>query len=256
MAWVDLSGAFGYGTKLTSTQMQNLRDNLTALANGDGGSPKIKTAAIDANQVTYPKLKITVQEQSQLINAGANHQFTLTGGGYCFLPHHKSSVGNPAEIKLYTGTLSTSYAGPFVNIKNTHSVVNATFYCRHTYITSSGEIFWLFLLVDKATDEIIGMSACPDHPSFGHKIEPDELPHPFLNYDEGKHQIMLANPDFELVEKVRKDSPDCLLDGFINLCELKDGGRWPDKEVSLDHKRKKKIPKLNYVKMMELKWNG
>lgn len=34
MAWVNLSGAFGYGTILTSTQMQNLRDNLPAIAGG------------------------------------------------------------------------------------------------------------------------------------------------------------------------------------------------------------------------------
>ena len=28
--WTDLSGVFGYGTKLTSAQQQQLRDNITA----------------------------------------------------------------------------------------------------------------------------------------------------------------------------------------------------------------------------------
>jgi hypothetical protein len=39
MAWVDLSGAFGFGTKLTSTQQQNLRDNIAAAFNKDSGAP-------------------------------------------------------------------------------------------------------------------------------------------------------------------------------------------------------------------------
>ena len=39
MAWVNLSGAFGYGTILTSTQMQNLRDNIAAAFAKDGGAP-------------------------------------------------------------------------------------------------------------------------------------------------------------------------------------------------------------------------
>lgn len=56
MAWVDLSAAFSYGSKLTSAQMQNLRDNLTAIANGDSGAPQIQTAAIANNAVTYGKL--------------------------------------------------------------------------------------------------------------------------------------------------------------------------------------------------------
>ncbi len=30
MTWVDLSSAFGFGTKLTSAQMQNLRDNVVS----------------------------------------------------------------------------------------------------------------------------------------------------------------------------------------------------------------------------------
>jgi len=56
MAWVDLSTAFGYGTVLTSAQMQNLWDNITALANGDSGAPDIQTAALDDDVVTRAKL--------------------------------------------------------------------------------------------------------------------------------------------------------------------------------------------------------
>jgi hypothetical protein len=49
MAWTDLAAAFAYGSKLTSAQMQNLRDNITALANGDAGAPDILWAAMENN---------------------------------------------------------------------------------------------------------------------------------------------------------------------------------------------------------------
>ena len=62
MAWVDLAAAFAFGTKLTSAQMQNLRDNLTALANGDSGAPPIQTAAIDDAQVTSVKMAYNAGE--------------------------------------------------------------------------------------------------------------------------------------------------------------------------------------------------
>lgn len=56
MTWVDLSSAFSYGSKLTSTQMQQLRDNITALANGDSGAPEIQTAALNNSAVTTAKI--------------------------------------------------------------------------------------------------------------------------------------------------------------------------------------------------------
>lgn len=66
MAWTDLSGAFGFGTKLTSAQMQQLRDNITALANGDSGAPRIVNAAVDSATLSYDKLEYhagNVQQQ-------------------------------------------------------------------------------------------------------------------------------------------------------------------------------------------------
>jgi hypothetical protein len=56
MTWTDLSGAFGYGTKLTSAQMQNLRDNVTALANGDSGAPRIQNEAIGSHEISWQRL--------------------------------------------------------------------------------------------------------------------------------------------------------------------------------------------------------
>lgn len=44
MAWNSIT--FGFGTVLTSAKMTNLYDNLTALANGDTGAPKVQPAAM------------------------------------------------------------------------------------------------------------------------------------------------------------------------------------------------------------------
>jgi hypothetical protein len=90
MAWTDLSGAFGYGTKLTSAQMQNLRDNITALANGDAGAPDIAGTALGVNigttRQTYTSA--TVSHWEVLGWDGAWHQtspnFDEGGGGTCF----------------------------------------------------------------------------------------------------------------------------------------------------------------------------
>lgn len=51
MAWTDLSSAFTFNSQLTSAQQRALRDNITALANGDSGAPRIQPQAF----ATYPK---------------------------------------------------------------------------------------------------------------------------------------------------------------------------------------------------------
>ena len=57
MAWTVLSDAtLEVGKALRALTMRNLRDNITALANGDVGAPQIQTAAIAANAVTAAKI--------------------------------------------------------------------------------------------------------------------------------------------------------------------------------------------------------
>jgi hypothetical protein len=62
MSWTDLASAFAYGSKLTSAQMQNLRDNVSAVANGDAGAPPIQTAAYGNGTVTSGKLAYNAGE--------------------------------------------------------------------------------------------------------------------------------------------------------------------------------------------------
>ncbi len=59
MGWTDLSGAFGYGTKLTSAQMQQLRDNaIVALQGGSFFSSEtelvLNTATTWTTMLTFP----------------------------------------------------------------------------------------------------------------------------------------------------------------------------------------------------------
>jgi hypothetical protein len=62
MAWTDLAAAFAYGSKLTSAQMQNLRDNVSAVPNGDAGAPQVQTAGIANGAVTAIKMSGNVGE--------------------------------------------------------------------------------------------------------------------------------------------------------------------------------------------------
>lgn len=54
MAWTILS--YSFGSLLTATKMTQLYDNLTAIANGDTGAPKVQTAGIADNAVTTIKI--------------------------------------------------------------------------------------------------------------------------------------------------------------------------------------------------------
>jgi hypothetical protein len=71
-SWTDLSAAFGYGTKLTSQQMQQLRDNITALAEGASGAPEIERAALEANIINQSLVDVNavdpVNFRPQIIN--------------------------------------------------------------------------------------------------------------------------------------------------------------------------------------------
>jgi hypothetical protein len=96
MAWTNLAAAFAYGSKLTSAQMQNLRDNITALANGDAGAPLIQNSALDSG-ISASKLSTVVgstrwhnetgeQWYEVLGSDGTWYQCTLNtySGGTCF----------------------------------------------------------------------------------------------------------------------------------------------------------------------------
>lgn len=152
----------------------------------DGG---VTTAKIlDAN-VTTAKLKTATSEQS----SAANANIAVTGGSYCFYPQVKASSAENQSRKIWVenvGNLGTSYA-TYVGI----TVTGATGYAQFRYVTASGQDHWLFVLIDKASKEIISSSSAPDHVCFGNGNDPLKLVHPFLNFDQAKHEIILVDYD-------------------------------------------------------------
>ena len=67
-------------------------------------------------------------------------------------------------------------------------------YLLQRYVTSSGEVFWVFYLRDKATKQVKATYAAPDHPCFGNGGNPEKMQHPFPDYDPAKHEIVVCNP--------------------------------------------------------------
>ena len=125
------------------------------------------------------------------VGPGAGN-FEPAGGVYCFYPQLKGT-----DVTAYLsglGQLGTSYV--------TNIWLSADDYAQFTYITSSGEIHWVFLLRDKTTGRLQGYQA-PDHPCFGHSGDPILNPHPFPDYDETKHEIIVINPSREEIKHLK-----------------------------------------------------
>jgi hypothetical protein len=236
--------------------------------------------------VSQVKLKTSTQSQSYNIAGSASHRFTLTGGQYCFKVTCKGENANICSGESFACT--TSYA-THVGFKNAGGS-SYDGYCLHRYITSSGEINWLFILRDKITKEIIGRSIAPDHSCFGNGGEPLLAPHPFGDYDEIKYEIIVINPTNEEIEQIELEAivedetkPDKdLLEVIAENYEINEGSNpaWPSipvtvglpkhivdkktgKKVLADYRFmpagtviepiKKVIPKPDYIKVRSLK---
>jgi len=204
MTWVDLSAVFGYGTKLTSTQMQNLRDNIAAAFAKDSGAPELAAlyvtqAMIAATAVGQAELKSTTGSVNTALLEGED--LILPGGQYGFYPQLKTSN---AAVNAYWGwdadaglakwsarALGTTY---LTRIRLSVSVLGHTAYAQQRYIQASGEVYWIFLLRDKVSKKHISGWAAPDHPCCGNGGKPLLVSHPFSDFDPAKHEIICITP--------------------------------------------------------------
>jgi len=125
---------------------------------------------------------------------------TAPGGEYGFWPVIKGSKASvQAMVTVFSphdgnnsgagSSIPTSYASRIHIGTDTQS----TIYVKQRYITASGIDLWVFLLVDKSTNEIITAWRAPDHPSYGNGGDPEKLSHPFRDYDESKHEMILLD---------------------------------------------------------------
>ena len=266
-----IAGTAGLRTLGTGAQ-QAMPGNATPTP-ADGSVTEAKLAA---SAVSQAKLKTSSGE----VGATATGTMTLPGGEYGFYPQCKVvGISSGTTYSIATGYNnqyddSTAYA---TTVRLTVVSGAGTFYVRQRYVTSSGEVFWIFILRDKVTKDVISIWQAPDHPCFGNGGKPLLVPHPFPDYDETKHEIIVINPSHEEVEAMKKlgergeDEPDKdLLEVIMEDYEIDEELKteWPKKEITvglpknIDWKRmpegskvvpvRKRIPQPSYVTTRKL----
>ena len=248
------------------------------------GNTSITEAKLAASAVSQAKLKTSTGS----VNISHNNKgtisanLTLPGGEYGFYPQLKrvpSGTSSEEVSASIAGRItSTTY---ITNICLTLDILvyygTSYAYAQQRYITSSGEVFWIFILRDKVTKDVISIWQAPDHPCFGNGGKPLLVPHPFPDYDETKHEIIVINPSHEEVEAMKKlgergeDEPDKdLLEVIMEEYEIDEDSKpaWPTKAVTvglpknIDWKRmpedskvvpvRKRIPQPSYVTTRKL----
>ncbi len=227
---------------------------------------------LGASAVTQAKLKTSSGEVSTAVAA----QLTLPGGQYGFYPQVKNIEG--AQIFAYLSLGATTSYAAVIYFNEPTAGSNCA---QQRYVTSSGEVFWIFFLQDKATGRMLCSWAAPDHPCMGNGGKPLVVPHPFGNYRADLHNIIVVNPDKSgIVELKRRmivadeSKPDMsLLDVVNNQYEIdpKAGSPdWPKEAVTVGLPNdaqerkigetiipvKKVIPRLGYLQTRTLRLKG
>jgi len=171
----------------------------------------VSEAKLASSAVAQAKLKTSYGSTSQ---AGPGSGVSsLPGGEYGFWPRVKGTTDSGNNYFGFTfgrnthhstygwirhGYLSVTYSN-YVSIYVSES--GDTGYVQQRYITSSGEVFWIFILRDIITKKIRQMWQSPDHPCFGSGGKPSLVPHPFGRFDQSKYELVIINPaDNELAE--------------------------------------------------------
>lgn len=268
MAYVDQSSDFGYGTQLTSTQMQNLRDNLAAAFAQDSGSPSFGAGIID--QTT---LKTDTEEETVDLDSGSNYNATFSSvGEYGFYPQVKFEADTQnVTCRIFQ---DNDNAGPTSYTTNVNIIftqgggsVKRNVYAQIRYVTASGEIFWLFILKDKETGKYERMHANPDHPCICCH-DPEMVHHPFFNnYKPDKHEILcipLSKSERKEIEDLREWKNELpgltfleTVKKYFDIDENPSNAKWPKIPITIgvDRNRrvmKAKIPKRDYIKQAAL----
>lgn len=215
----------------------------------------------------------SVSNQSTQVSA------ILPGGEYGFYPQIKAEDGFGSREVLASISIDGASGTSTVYITNIAIGNEGAYwgYARQRYITSSGEIHWIFIKRDKITKAFKSMYEAPDHPCFGNSSKPLIVPHPFPGYDEAKYEIIVINPSKEEVEEMKErgleeaeDLPDRdILRVIIDEYEIDETTEpdWPDIPVTVGLPRnfdllprgskvtpiKKIIPKPKGIKTAKLK---
>lgn len=200
----------------------------------------VTTIKLAAAAVSQAKLKTSTHEQTHTGDTlytekvltyaeyGFNCRFKISNTTY-IASFKRSDDTNPST------TQSESYVAESVWIKTDTS--SSTVSVIYRYVTSSGEVFWVWLLRDKVTGKITDADACSDHCGWGLE-DPNDRPHPFTNYDPEKHEILLFNPtNSEMTEILaKKTNKRSVLQTILEDYEPNETAKraWPTKAVTYD----------------------
>lgn len=202
---------------------------------GNIGSSGITGGYIGGGQIAQVHLKTTYGE----VSGDGNR--TLPGGTYGFYPQVKAASGFSVDAFIASGATNASFV---TNIYIYGASVGDGALQR--YITSSGEVYWIFILRDRQNGTLLGVWSAPDHPCFGNGSDPVAVAHPFPDYNPEKHEILLFNPTDEEVEEMQDwchdtDGPTrSMIDAFLELYDISDlrDAAWPTKAVTVGLPRK------------------
>lgn len=215
MTWVNLSSAFSYGSKLTSTQMQNLRDNIAAAFAKDSGAPVlannyIATAMINDAQVTEAKLGAAAVDRTAMKTSGDTGtnvvSGTITDGSivavemqdYCFFP--KTYRSDTGVYFLLSTDVDAETIGFFDILNSGGDSRNYAVYWR--YVTATDRPF-VFVLRNDLTGDVQHLWMCEDPPSnyWGMGSKPADF----------KAPVRIKNDPTPLTEIVLFDQPKAFL---------------------------------------------
>jgi len=197
---VHLAADIVDGTKIADDSINSEHYAATSIDTEHIALLNITEGLLAASAVAQAKLKTSSQELTYTGSASTSVSFTSIGG-YGFMPQFKSS--SVSYIASWDFS-STSAATSYVTKLTLGCTGGGTAYAKITYVTASGEVHWVFFLVDKVTKEIISSSSCPDHPCLGNGGKPMLMPHPFVDYDPDIHEVILVNPSKEQLSEMRE----------------------------------------------------
>ena len=110
MAWVDQSSIFGYEGYLTAIQMQNLRDNLQAICNGDAGAPTFSDSAYASGIFDYAN-KNAASLSAVMVNCGNVHDHAGGNGAAIQADGIEAACLTTPKIDFTPDTSVYSYHG-------------------------------------------------------------------------------------------------------------------------------------------------
>jgi len=162
---------------------------------------------IGAAKVTQSMLKTTTGSNNQ--TSGGTSIVAVTGGTYCFQTNcYATSTGSPYQCGIFVGRAqvsggswqpkdesTNSSLSNFVTLYNEHGTY-VSIYSTTRYVTSSGELHWIFALFRNG--ELFAITEAPDHPCFGDRGRV----HPFESYDPATDEIVVINPTMDDVERI------------------------------------------------------